>query len=274
MIPGCNVMLVGATGAGKTYSLRTLLKVEGIKHVGVIFTEPGMETVGDLGCEQGLHWHYIPPAQVDWGSMIDSAKKINALSFEQLTKLKDINKGAHGQFVEFLSTCQNFTCDRCGQSFGDVSTWGTDSVLAVDSLSGLNIMAMDLVVGSKPVKSMSDWGVAMDNLERLLQKLCTDTTCHFILTAHLERQVDEVNGGIQLMASTLGKKLGPRVPRFFSDVVLCQKKGTEFTWSTATLNVDLKARNLSLGDHLPPDFAPLLATWQGRGGKIGLQHDD
>ena len=38
----------------------------------------------------------------------------------------------------------DFTCDRCGESFGDVSTWNTDRAIVVDSLSGLNIMAMDL----------------------------------------------------------------------------------------------------------------------------------
>jgi len=132
----------------------------------------------------------------------------------------------------------------------------------VDSLSGLNIMAMTLVVGSKPTKAMSDWGVAMDNLEKLLQKLCTDTKCHFVLTAHLERETDEVSGGIQLMASTLGRKLAPKIPRFFDDVICCQRNGSEFTWSTAALNVDLKARNLPIGDRLEPSFVPLIKHWK------------
>jgi hypothetical protein len=138
----------------------------------------------------------------------------------------------------------------------------------IDSLSGVNIMAMNLVVGSKPVKHQGDWGVAMDNLERLVQKLCIDTKCHFVLIAHAERETDEVQGGSKIMAATLGRKLAPRLPRFFSDVVLADKQGTKFTWSTAAVGADLKARNLPIADGLPPDFGQIIASWKKQGGLI------
>lgn len=264
-LPGFNVMLLGASGTGKTYSIRTLIS-QGITPF-CIFTEPGFEVLGDIPPEQ-LHWHYIKPADQDWGSMIDSAKKINNLSFESLAKLSDINKRSYNQFVDLLTTLNSFKCDRTGQEYGDVCTWGTDRALVLDSLSGVNIMAMNLVVGSKPVKSMADWGVAMDNLERLIQKLCIDTQCHFVLTAHAERETDEVLGGSKIMASTLGRKLGPKIPRFFSDVILSQKDGARFSWSTAAAGADLKARNLPIADNLQPDFAQIVKTWLKQGGTI------
>lgn len=200
--------------------------------------------------------------------MIDSATKINQLSFESLTKLTDINKRSYGQFIELLRTLNNFKCDRDGKEYGDVCKWTTSRALVLDSLSGVNIMAMNLVVGSKPVKHMGDWGVAMDNLERLIQKLCTSTNCHFVLIAHAERETDEVMGGSKIMAATLGRKLAPRLPRFFSDVVLADKQGAKFTWSTAAVGADLKARNLPIADGLPPDFAPIIASWKKQGGTI------
>lgn len=262
-IPGPNVMLVGATGTGKTHSLRTLLP-EMPDGVFVLFTEPGMEVLADLSCKDGLHYAYIPPASPDWQAMLDSAKRINTLTYESLAKLSDVNKRKYDQFITVLQTLNNFTCQRCGETFGDVSTWPNTRALCIDSLSGLNVMAMNLVVGSKPTKAMSDWMVAQDNLERLLQKLCTDTQCAFVLTAHLERETDEVTGGVQLMASTLGRKLAPRLPRFFSDVVMCRRDGANFFWSTATLNVDTKARNVPWSEKLPPDFARLISTWRSR----------
>ena len=250
-----NVMLVGATGTGKTYALGTLLDA-GIQPF-IIATEPGLRsTLGDKLCsgDGPIHHKTIAAANPEWADMIDSAKKINTMTFEMLAKQSDINKRKYSQFIDVLVACNDFTCDGCGTSFGDVGTWGPERALAIDSLSGLNIMAMNLVVGSKPTKSMSDWGVAMDNLERLLIKLTTATECHFILTAHLEREQDEVTGGVQLMASTLGRKLAPRIPRFFDEVVMCRRDGDKFTWSTTARNVDLKARTLKLAEELPPSF--------------------
>lgn len=247
-----NIMLVGSTGTGKTYSLRTL-RDAGITPF-IIATEPGIEsTLGDIK-DPEVHWKYIPPANPDWSDMIDSARKINTMGLDSLAKLSDVNKRKYTQFIDVLTTCNDFVCDRCGTSFGDVGSWGPDRALVIDSLSGLNIMAMNLVVGSKPTKSMSDWGMAMDNLERLLIKLTTALKCHFILTAHLEREQDEISGGVQLMASTLGRKLAPRIPRFFDEVVMTKRDGTKFSWSTAGLNVDLKARRLKISDGLEPSF--------------------
>lgn len=264
-LPGPNVLLLGASGAGKTTSIKTLIKC-GITPF-CVFTEPGFEVLGDIPKEK-LHWCYIPPADTAWDAMIDSATKINQLSFESLTKLTDINKRGYGQFIDLLRALNNFKCDRDGLEYGDVCTWGTNRAIVLDSLSGVNIMAMNLVVGSKPVKHQGDWGVAMDNLERLIQKLCTSTQAMFILMAHAERETDEVMGGSKIMAATLGRKLAPRLPRFFSDVVLADKQGTKFTWSTAALGADLKARNLALADGLPPDFGPIIESWQRSGGII------
>lgn len=271
-IPGPKILLVGATGSGKTHAIR--LAIAAGLEVCAIFTEPGMEIVGDISCAQGLHWHYIPPATPDWKDMIDSATKINQLSFEQLTKLSDINKRKYTEFIDLLQTLSNFRCSRCGKTFGPVDSWPTGRLLFIDSLSGINIMAMNLVAGSKPVKAIPDWGVAMDNLERLLTRLTTSVHSPVVLTAHLEREVDEISGGVQLMASTLGRKLAPRIPRFFSDVVHARREGDKWFWSTTTMNVDLKARNLPLSDKLTPDFGQLLAAWQSRGGVIERTEPD
>jgi hypothetical protein len=218
-----------------------------------------METVSDIPCSH-FHYTYIPTADPAWEDMIDSAEKINSLSFKVLSSLGDINKSGYGQFIKVLRALSDFTCDRCGKSFGAVDSWGPERFLSFDSLSGLNIMAMDMVVGSKPVKAIPDWGMAMDNEERLINKLTTSTKCWFALMAHIEREVDEVLGSTQLMASALGRKMAPRLPRYFSDVVHTIRQGKEFHWSTASMNVDLKARNLEIEEGLPPDFQVIFNT--------------
>ena len=258
--PGTNTLLLGATGTGKTYCLRTLADA-GLE-VFIISTEPGIaSTLGDTDSAR-VHWHYIAPATASWTDMLLSAEKINKMSFDALAKLPDISKQKYTEFLDVLTTCNDFIDDRTGESFGDVATWGPDRALVLDSLSGLNVMAMNLVVGSKPTKSMADWGVAMDNLERLITKLTVDTKCFFVLTAHLERETDEMTGGTQLMASTLGRKLAPRLPRFFDDVVQTKREGTKFVWATDTTNVDLKARNLPISGNLEPSFKAVIDAWR------------
>ncbi len=258
-LPGVNEMLCGTSGSGKTHAIRTL--VEAGLEVFVLFTEPGMEVLADIPKEK-LHWHYIAPASPDFEDMISSATKINTMSFEAITKLPDINKRKYDEFIQVLVTLSNFKDDRTGASFGPVDSWDSSRVLVVDSLTGLSLMAMNLVTGSKPVKSLADWGVAIDNLERLITKLCVDTKCHFVLISHLERETDEVTGGTSLMASTLGRKLAPKLPRYFSDVIHVVRKADKFVWSTVTSNVDLKARNIALADNLPPSFVPIIANWR------------
>lgn len=256
---------MGGSGTGKTYSIRTLLQA-GITPF-CVFTEPGQEVLGDLPPEK-CHWHYLPPASQSWAAMIDTAEKVNTYSFESLTKMNDNNKRNYNQFKHLLEVLNNFKCQRTGQEFGDVSTWNTSRALILDSLSGISIMAMNLMVGGKPVRDQKDWGVAQNMIEFLVQKVCTDVKCTAVMIAHPEREVDEVLGGAKIMSSTLGKKLAPKLPRFFSDVVMAERNGKTFSWSTATAGADLKARNLPIGEGLPPSFVPLIENWKKQGGKI------
>lgn len=264
-LPGVNVMLMGASGSGKTYSIRTLI-AKGITPF-CVFTEPGFEVLGDLPADK-LHWHYIPPAPQAWDAMIQGAKNVNTLSFESITKLVDPKRSQYNQFVDLLECLNDFRSDRDGKRYGDVCKWGTDRAIILDGLTGVGIMAMGLVVGSKPVRHQGDWGIAMQLVENVIQKLCTDTQAHFVLVGHVERETDEVMGGSKIMAATLGRKLAPRLPRFFSDVVLADKAGAKFSWSTAALGADLKARNLPIADGLSPDFGPIIEKWKSQGGTI------
>lgn len=260
-IPGFKTLLIGGVGTGKTHALRTL--VDAGLEVFAIFTEPGMEVVADIPTDK-LHWKYIHPTTASWDAMLDSAKKLNTLSFKSLTELPHINRGEHAEFMDLVNQLANFHDERTGVDFGPVDNFDQGRVLWVDSLSGINIMSMNLIAGSKPVKSPGDWGVAMDNLERLILKLTTDLACHVVVTGHMERESDEMTGGSSLMVSTLGKKLAPKIPRMFSDVIQTVRRDDEFLWSTVTPNTDLKARNVPWSDKLPASFLPLYRNWKAK----------
>lgn len=260
---GPKVLDVGGGGTGKSHALHTLEKA-GL-NVAVIFTEPsGMETLNDITSKEKFHWMYIPPAKPDWKTLHAAAVKINTLSFKSLTEMGDIDKRKFPQWMDFVSACGDFTCQRCGKKIGPLDELGPDWAVALDSLSGLNEMAMKMVVGLKPVKSPGDWGVAMDNLGNYVTTFTTALKCFGIITAHLEREIDPNTGMQSFQAATLGQKLAPKIGRFFSDIIMSKREGTKFTWSTAAIGVDLKARNVPIADNIEPDYRPLVAKWHKR----------
>jgi hypothetical protein len=259
-------MLLGGPASGKTTSLRTLAAM-GIS-VRIIATEYP-DVLLDAKCEKsdkwgGIHWVYVEPGRADWKTLEDNARLINSLSNDALQRLPGVNKEKYKQFFQIIGACNNFKCERCGQVFGDATNWGTDTALVMDSLSGLSIMARDLAVGAKPIITQPDWGVMMQNLEAFINAAVTGTKAWFVLTAHIEREVDEAASTTKLMASTLGRKLAPKLPRFFSDVIYCRREGTKWVWDTTAVDVDVKTRNLPWSGSLSPDFKQIVDTWRAR----------
>jgi hypothetical protein len=135
-------------------------------------------------------------------------------------------------------------------------------------MAGLGRAAMSLVVGGKAVKSQSDWGIAQDQVEKLLRMLCDNCACHFVLIAHVERETDQVLGGVKLMVSTLGRALAPKIPAMFSDVILTVRSGDKWTWDAGSAQADVKVRNLPFKSDLPPTFGPVVEKWKARGGLL------
>lgn len=262
--PGPKVLLIGKSGSGKTYSLRTLIAC-GIKPY-IIFTEQGSEAIGDLPPDSYV-MRYIPAAPLGFAHIIDRAKKVSQLSYESLTKLPPVMKEKYAQFIDVAVCCAKFVDDN-GVEHGDVTEWGTDRALVIDNLSGLSRMAMQLMVGAKPTKAQNEYGVAMDQIEAIVYQWC-NIRCWFVLISHVEREIDEISGGTENMVQTLGRKLAPKIPGMFSDVLLARKEGTTFTWSTAAMGYELKNRYWPLSDKLQPDFRTGYDEWIKRGGEPG-----
>lgn len=262
------ILLAGESGGGKTFSLSTLIE-QGIE-VFVIVTEPtGIESIIDAVTSKGLpmdklHWKQITPARQGFGDLLKMTEKIGGMTYESLSKLAPQGDRRKSRFIELITTLNNFVDDKDGKAYGPVDTFGPDRAVIIDSLSGLNLMAMDLAVGDKPTAHQGEWGVAMSALEKLLNTLSSGLKCIFVLTAHLERESDELTGGTKLMASALGRKLAPKLPRYFSEVIHAYREGDKFFWSTSSMNVTTKRRSLPLGDKLEPSFKPIIESYRSR----------
>lgn len=268
-IPGFNVLLEGPTGTGKTYSIGTLVDAGlevfylGIGEAAGIESLIGYFTDRGLPVPKNLHYAFIGTSDYGWSEMLATANLINTLTNDALTKIQDTNKSKHNQFIKLFQQLSNFI-DQNGQSWGPVDKFGTDKVIVIDALTGINTAAMSLVAGGKPIKSLPDWGIAMDQVEKLLRKLTDGCRCHFVLISHVEREVDQVLGGVKITVGTLGNKLAGKIPPMFSDVILAYREGANFFWSTANAQADLKSRNLPLTEHIKPDFRQIVDKWKSR----------
>jgi len=258
-----SVMCMGSVASGKTEALRTIVNA-GLE-LFLLKTEPS-ENLDDMPSDK-VHWMYIPPATVPLTVQIKNAKMINMLSFKELSGLEQMDRTLYTQYIKVLEGLNDFVDDRTGVHYGDVTTWGTNRCLALDALSGLSQMALDMIVGGKPVKGKEQYGVAMSNLEDIINYLATNTKCMFVLNAHVEQEPTVETGTTALMASTLGQKLAPKLPKYFSDVIHAKRLGTSFTWTTLSPNAELKARNVPWAQDMRPDYGPLIKTWRDRHAK-------
>lgn len=260
---GPNALLMGMPGSGKTTALATLLKT-GLE-VFVVFTEQGVSNLKKglkvHGCTDEeisrLHWKYISPARSTFASLQKSASDI--LKAPEFGKMPAGNRRDYDQYIQLLATLSNFV-DQNGVEYGAVDEWKADRIIVLDGLSGLNDMSMGMVAGAKPVKTLQDWGVAIDALDKLLKQLC-NCQCGFILLSHLEQEKDEITGRMIVTASALGRKLGTTIGKYFQDVILSERRGEAFVWSTDSTKVELKFSFLTNSANLPPSFEPLIQSW-------------
>jgi hypothetical protein len=275
-----SVLCMGPPGSGKTYALSTLIKA-GLE-VFVISTEPDgigslidacRETEADLS---RLHWASVMPTPAGWGGLEDMVSTIGTMSFEQIQNIKS---GVGKQYtrepaMKFLRTLKNFQCERTGETFGDVTKFNDTRALVLDSLSGFSMIAWMLALGYKPAAHQGEWGVSMNFVEQLLFKMSADRKCFFVMTAHVEKEISELTGLSQIMVSTLGRKLPPKVPKYFSEVVLASRtiKGETptFAWATIDPKADLKNRSLAISATLPPDYGPVVEAYRRRMHDISL----
>lgn len=268
ILNGTNTLLMGPSGTGKTWVLGTMAEA-GIElfYLGL---ENGLESFLGYWRDRGapippnVHWAQMPMREVGFTQMISNAEKINQLSMSALCKLQDPDRMKYNDYIRLLTLLNDFIDARTGKSYGSVASWGPDRCIAIDGLTGIGRCAMSLVVGGKPVRDKPDYGIAQDQIESLLYMLCDNCPCHFILDAHVDRQVDEINGGLKLMVSSVGKALAPKLPSMFSDVILTVRAGDQWSWDTSNSNADLKIRNLPVKAGIPPDFRTIIAKWRNR----------
>lgn len=262
---------MGAEGTGKTDAIRTL--IEAGLNVFVVFSEPGMEVLLDPSrgrkvykCSDGLHWRYIPVAQPSFKDLMEGADLMNRFSFEALANQAPTKRDKFRAYYEVMATMENMRCERCNENFGAADHIQPYDKWAIvnDSLTSISKAALYLHIGTKPGVHKGEYGICMYNIERYIDKFVGDIPSMGVMLGHLDKEPNELTGGLENMVATLGQKLAPKIPRPFSDVILAKRDGDKFSWSTTESNHRLKTRNLAFSNKIDPSFVPLVEKWHQR----------
>lgn len=120
-----------------------------------------------------------------------------------------------------------------GADLGPVTSWGDDCVLVLDTLAlaGKASLQMVMQMNGKGFAQpeLQHYGVAMDNIEKLLDIITSSAVgCHVIVNTHTSK----AEGDPIPHPEALGSKLGPKVGKFFDNMVSVSKTGAARTIKT------------------------------------------
>lgn len=120
-----------------------------------------------------------------------------------------------------------------GEDFGPVTSWGSDTVLVLDTLAlaGKASLQMVLQMNGKGFSQpeIQHYGTAMDNIEKLLDILTSSAVgCHVIVNTHTATP----EGQTIPLPEALGSKLSPKVGKFFDNMLSVSLSGNARTIKT------------------------------------------
>jgi hypothetical protein len=253
------MLLIGDSGNGKTGALVSLA-LAGYK-LRIIDFDNGLEILAYKLKGQKDKNGNDAIANVKYETCIDSLKSIGN---------KIVPVGQPVAFSNALNLLQDWKKPIASEDLGAPSSWGTDTILVIDSLTFMSsaalrrVLAMQMRSGDQP--QIQDWGQAMANIEDTLNILYSDTIkCHVIITSHIV-YIEQSDGISKGYPSTLGNKLPPKVGRYFNQILHVQKVGSGSLAKRVILtepqsNIDVKSpipglpKQLSLESGLAEFFA-------------------
>lgn len=204
------ILAIGGNGSGKTGSLISLLDA-GFK-VRLLDFDKGAEIINQLAVGKARDL-------IDIESFSDDYKMTGSGNQQRMIPATPL-KGFNGAMK----------CLADWPGHGSPMTWGTDTVLVLDSLTMLGKYMMNHVqvlknkhISADPKDwhpSQPDWGDAMMLQENLMAQLFSDSIkCHVIVMAHITFVQPEGEPMTKGYPSALGSKLPPKIGGYFNHLL-------------------------------------------------------
>lgn len=202
------ILFVGNSGAGKTGALTPL--VQAGYDLKIIDLDSGLDALIH-------HVQAIDPKLLD---------KIEYVSFRDPMKMTPQGPKVAGSPKAYVNTLS--ALERWPEDDSDPSGWGRDTILVIDSLTNAGRAAFQWARAMNPAsKDPRQWyKAAQDLIEDLIANVTSDSfQANVIVISHVD--IYETNEGrVKGFASSIGKALGPKLPRFFNTMILSEVTGS------------------------------------------------
>lgn len=214
------MILLGDSGAGKTGALASLAKAG--YNLRVIDLDNGLDVLANLLSDPAGAYGKEALGRVEFETVTDTMKNSGG-------KLIPNKATVWMRAIGLLQDWGGGNPPNASAKLGSITTWGTQDVLVIDSLTMLSnaamnfVLAMNARLGQQP--HQSDWYQAQQLVESLLQMLYDDNVkCNVILVSHVA-YYGEDNGPMKGLPSGPGKALGPKIGRYFNTTLLARTQG-------------------------------------------------
>lgn len=202
------LLFIGESGAGKTGALAPLVK-DGYS-LRIIDLDAGLDALINLVRDDN-------PANLS---------KIQYQSYRDKVKMTQQGPKVVGSPKAYFDTLR--ALETWPDDSSDPAEWGEKKILVLDSLTNLGRAAFQWAKAMNPTsKDPRQWyKTAQDLIEDVIANLTSEAfETNVIVITHVELQ-ETANGMMKGYAASIGKALGPKLPRFFNTMILSEVKGS------------------------------------------------
>lgn len=205
--PLVKILLVGNSGSGKTGALAGLV-------------EAGYE-LRFLDFDNGLD----SLIAILRSKNPDLLKKIQFNTFRDKMKMTQQGPAVNGIAKAYVNAMR--ALEKWPDDDSDPAMWGQDKILVIDSLTNAGLAAFRWAKAMAPLtKEPRQWyNSAQDVIQDLIANVTSeDFNTNVIVISHVD--LVDTTMGTKGFVSSIGKALGPKLPRFFNTMVLSETSGT------------------------------------------------
>lgn len=201
------LLYIGDSSTGKTGSLVSLVKAG--YSLRVLDMDNGIDTL-------------LAYTRRECPDKIDA---IDVLSFRDKMKVDRMNgmilDGQPKAYTQALAAMNKWDDESVP------SQWGDKTIFVLDSLTALSRAAFYWAQGMNPSsKDPRQWySAAQDSIKRVLELLTSpDFGTNVIIISHVQL-VEMPDGRMKGYATSIGKAMGPEIPKYFNTLILAESRG-------------------------------------------------